>query len=256
LLSITCNLAFAIKKSPIIGVITAMPSEALPIKNALTNIKQVKIKGVSYFEGWYKKKQITLVVSGIGKIDAAVVTTKLISTFHPKMVILSGIAGSLNSKIKIGDIVVGKKVYAVEHLKKSKEIDSDEINPIKGQANPFIFMANKDILNKAMVIANKNFTKSSVFMGTIATTDIFPPSKYQVDELSMMHVDALEMEGFAVAQVAWLFNTPAIIIRGISDYPDKVCKADKMNAYDIGSNNKLLAEQNVSAFVLKLITRL
>jgi len=50
-------------------------------------------------------KAVILAESGIGMTNAAMTTQKLIDTFHPKAIIFSGIAGAVDTSIRIGDIV-------------------------------------------------------------------------------------------------------------------------------------------------------
>ena len=55
---------------------------------------------------FWKEKRVVVVRSGIGKVNAAVCTQILVDEFGVEVVINTGIAGSLNKDINIGDIVV------------------------------------------------------------------------------------------------------------------------------------------------------
>ena len=65
-----------------IGIIGAMHEEIIELKEAMTEIKEVGIKNLTFFEGKLHSKDVVLVQSGIGKVNAAIATTLLISNFN------------------------------------------------------------------------------------------------------------------------------------------------------------------------------
>ena len=89
-----------------IGIIGAMNVEVEKLKNDM-NIKNIRKKaGMEFCEGELKGKEVVVVRSGVGKVNAAVCTQILIDLFDVDAVINTGIAGSLNAGIDIGDIVI------------------------------------------------------------------------------------------------------------------------------------------------------
>ena len=93
-----------------IGIIGAMNVEVEKLKNDM-NIKNIRKKaGMEFCEGELKGKEVVVVRSGVGKVNAAVCTQILIDLFDVDAVINTGIAGSLNAGIDIGDIVISTDV--------------------------------------------------------------------------------------------------------------------------------------------------
>lgn len=79
----------AIKK---IAIISAIPDEI--------DVFRELLRGSSTWDD----KDIKIVVSGIGKAQAAAATQKVISEFQPDVLFLTGLAGSLKEDIQLGDI--------------------------------------------------------------------------------------------------------------------------------------------------------
>ena len=103
------NSNFAIenhKNNMKIGIITAMSSEQKQLANQLRDKTECTKGPFNYIEGTIKNNTIILMQCGIGKVNAAVCTQILIDDFQAEVVINTGIAGSLNADINIGDIVV------------------------------------------------------------------------------------------------------------------------------------------------------
>jgi len=90
-----------------IGIIGAMHEEIVELKNSMTNINEIQINNLKFYEGKLCSKDIVLVESGIGKVNAAISTTLLISQFKVEKIIFTGVAGAVNPKIKVTDIVIG-----------------------------------------------------------------------------------------------------------------------------------------------------
>ena len=79
-----------------IGIIGAMDEEIVELKNSMTNINEIQINNLKFYEGKLSSKDIVLVESGIGKVNAAISTTLLISQFKVEKIIFTGVAGAVN----------------------------------------------------------------------------------------------------------------------------------------------------------------
>ena len=91
-----------------IGLIGAMDEEVAIIKEEMTNTNEVTKAGMTFVEGDFYGIKTVAVVSGIGKVNMAVCTQILCDDFHVTMVINTGVAGSLNNTLDIGDIVLSR----------------------------------------------------------------------------------------------------------------------------------------------------
>ena len=91
-----------------IGLIGAMDEEVAILKEQMTDTKEMTKAGMTFVEGILWGLKTVVVVSGIGKVNMAVCTQILIDIFSVDTVINTGVAGSLNNTLEIGDIVLSR----------------------------------------------------------------------------------------------------------------------------------------------------
>ena len=96
-----------------IGIIGAVIEEAEAIKKEIKDINENIINGISFFTGKFNDKDVVFVQSGIGKVNAAITATLLIEKFGVSEVIFSGVAGSLDERLKVGELLLGGDI--VQH---------------------------------------------------------------------------------------------------------------------------------------------
>ncbi len=87
-----------------------MDVEVERLKADMTVTRQITKAQMHFCEGTLKNQPVVVVRSGIGKVNAAVCTQILVDEFGVDAVINTGIAGSLNAQIDIGDIVISTDV--------------------------------------------------------------------------------------------------------------------------------------------------
>ena len=226
-----------------IGIIGAMNVEVEKLKNDM-NIKNIRKKaGMEFCEGELKGKEVVVVRSGVGKVNAAVCTQILIDLFDVDAVINTGIAGSLNPAIDIGDIVISTDV--LHH-------DMDAVNfgyPL-GQipqmdvfsfpADVFSFPADETLAQKAKNVCEQVNPEIKVFRGRVVSGDQFVADKAVKDRIvENFQGYCTEMEGAAIAQASYLNQIPFIIVRAISD------KADDSATMDYPTFEKKAVEHSV-----------
>ena len=200
-----------------IGIIAAMQEEMNEIKKIMNNVQEKTIYELKFYEGTINNKNIVLVESGVGKVNAARTTQVLIDNYKIDAVINVGSAGSANQELQIGDIVIGKTL--VQH-----DFDITAFGHPKGYISNVGERINSDEnLTKSMeqTIENLQNKEFKIKIGTIASGDIFctePKMKEKIRD--KFNADAIEMEGAAIAQVCKLDNMPILVIRSISDSPN------------------------------------
>lgn len=96
-----------------LGIIGAMDEEVAKIKEMLTDVRVETTAGMDFYIGKLADKDVVVVRSGIGKVNAAMCTQVLADKYHVSGIINSGIAGSLKAQIDIGDIVLSSD--ALQH---------------------------------------------------------------------------------------------------------------------------------------------
>lgn len=200
-----------------IGIIGAMETEVAALKEAMETGRTEVISDMTFHEGLLHGREVVVVQCGVGKVNAAICTQTLIREFGVTHIINTGVAGSLNNQIDIGDFVIC--VDAVQHdfNVASLGFANGEI-PYTGIA---AFKADPLLREKAVEAVRTDAPDHQVFEGRVCSGDQFIFQISQKEEiLRNFGGDCCEMEGAAIAQVCHLNHTPFVIIRAISDKPD------------------------------------
>ncbi len=151
-----------------------------------------------------------VVLSGMGKVNAAMAATELILSEHPQYIINSGVAGSLNRNVKVGNVVIGTQT-AYHDVWCG---DPDNIATMDGC--PRYFHADKHLLD---IADNISVNSATIHKGLIITGDQFYISQQEDARQLSLYPNALacDMESAAIAQVCHRFNIPFLSFRIISD---------------------------------------
>lgn len=219
-----------------IGIIGAMEVEVETLKKDMEVGRVVKKAGMEFHEGVLNGMPVVVVRSGICKVNAAVCTQILIDDFGVDGIINTGVGGSLNAEINIGDIVISTDV--VHH-----DVNAVEFGYALGQIpqmKVFSFPADEAFAEKAKAACNRVNPDITVWRGRICSGDQFVSSREQKDQIiKAFHGWCTEMEGAGIAQAAYLNDVPFIIVRAISD------KADNSAYVDYATFEKKAAEHSV-----------
>ena len=199
------------------GIIGAMDSEVTALKEALTEEKVSTIAGMEFHEGKLDGQDVVVVKCSVGKVNAAACTQILIDRFDVDRMINTGVAGSLDADIDIGDIVVSTD--AVQH-----DMDVTPLGYAKGEipySSQFVFPADEGMRKSAVQAVSAVAPEIHVFEGRVCSGDQFIASHEQKEAIiSEFGGLCCEMEGASIAQVCSLNETPFVIIRAISDKAD------------------------------------
>ncbi|MCR5577538.1 MAG: 5'-methylthioadenosine/adenosylhomocysteine nucleosidase [Oscillospiraceae bacterium] len=200
-----------------IGIIGAMDIEVDCLKKAAEIRKTTVIAAMEYCEGTLGGKNVVIVKCGMGKVNAGMCASTLINLFRCSRIINTGVAGSLDNRLDIGDIVVS--FDAVQH-----DFDVEAIGFAKGEipyTGLYAFPADEALRAAALEAVRKSAPEVRAFEGRVNSGDQFIWKKEQKDRI---HADfgglCCEMEGAAIAQACWLNDTPFVILRAISDKMD------------------------------------
>lgn len=196
-----------------IAVIGAMEQEVELLRVALQNTQTETIANSEYTTGTYEGKEVVLLKSGIGKVNAAMSTTILLEKFNPKVVINTGSAGGFDAALKVGDIVISDEV---RHHDVDVTAFGYEIGQMAGM--PAAYKSDEQLMEVAKQ-AVKEVGEHNYSVGLICSGDVFMsnPERVEAVRKDFPTMKAVEMEAAAVAQVCHQFNTPFVVIRALSD---------------------------------------
>ncbi len=226
-----------------IGIIFAMKEELMETLKYVEITNEYEIFDLYIYECLYKNKNCILVECGIGKVNAARCSQILIDNLNVDCIINVGVAGGISKKVNICDVVIGSKL--IQH-----DFDLRPFNYERGYIpNVGKFIPCDEYLVK---LASEIKLDVKSIIGTIASGDIFVTEEVMGEKINNKF-DSLcvEMEGASIAQICYLAHIPFLVIRSISDSPNK--EANNYKTFD----EFLEHSANVaSEFLLKLIDKI
>lgn len=206
-----------------IGIIGAMEDEVAALKDAMEIQETIEKASMVFCKGILCGKDAVVVRSGIGKVNAGICAQILVDRFGVDTLINTGIAGSLDAKIDIGDMVISTD--ALHH-----DMDATEFGDHLGQVpqmDVLSFPADENLVKKAVQASEKANPDIHTFTGRIASGDQFIASREVKERIVRnFHPLCVEMEGAGIAQAAYLNKVSYVIIRAISDKADNSAHVD------------------------------
>ena len=206
-----------------IGIIGAMEEEVAILKNEMQIEEMVEHASMQFCKGKLCDRDVVIVRSGIGKVNAAACTQILVDKFQAEVIINTGVAGSLDATIDIGDMVISTDL--VEH-----DMDTSAFGDPVGQVprmDTFSFPADAELVKKAVATNEEVNPDIHTFTGRVVSGDQFVSSPEVKDKLvTLFGAKCTEMEGAAIAHTAYLNKVSCVIIRAISDKADNSATMD------------------------------
>jgi len=217
-----------------IGIIGAMESEVAGLTARLENAVTHRYAGRTFVQGTLAGRPAVVVQSGIGKVAAAVTAQLLIDKFEVDCLINTGMAGGLDSRLAVKDLVVG--TAALQH-----DFDLTAFGHAPGyitgedDSRATLFAADNRLVTLALEAAAQVLpADSKAITGIIASGDIFVDDSALKQRIIARHgAAAAEMEGAAIAQTATDNGVPFLILRTVSDLAEHEANAsfDELERY-------------------------
>ena len=208
-----------------IGIICAMDVELEKILAMMSEDVTETVSRITFHKGKIGAREVVCAVCGVGKVFAGMCAQTMILKYAPECIINVGVAGSLDTRLKIADIVVAEDL--VQH-----DMDITPLGIPRGMILGTDYVsfptepAASEKLMAAIAAVNEERTRTGqtpvgTLRGRIASGDQFIATKEQKDAIvSVFGGMCCEMEGAAIAQTCYLDHVPFVVIRAISDKPD------------------------------------
>ena len=205
-----------------LGIIGAMSVEVETLKSEMKNLTVSKRAGMEFYDGLLEDFPVVVVQCGVGKVNAAMCAQVLCDCFNVTHLVNTGIAGSLCAELDIGDLVISSD--AMYH-----DFDAQNFGYEMGEVpgmGVLTFEADADMIALASAAAEAvNPGHSRV--GRVASGDLFVAEKaVKEDIIAKTNALCTEMEGAAIAHVAFRNKLPFVILRAISDKADDSAEMD------------------------------
>lgn len=221
-----------------LGVICAMPEEIEHLTAAIAegDVRREVVgrSGFTFLEGHLDGRPVVLVEAGIGKVNAALVTTLLLDRFGCRNVILSGVAGGLDPSLGIGDVVIADRLVQHDYgaiVAEAIQPYRPGITPIGTSDHPLYYNLDPELrgtLARAVeglelppipaAATGDAARRPQLRFGTVLTGDQFINCEAtRLRLFERFQAQAVEMEGAAVAQIAERFGAGCVVVRSVSD---------------------------------------
>ena len=142
---------------------------------------------------------LPILITGVGKVNAAASTAAALATATPSMVINMGTAGGLKAGIT-GTHVITR---VMQH-----DLNSDAIFALIGHH-----------VGEPIDVHLPTWLPAQHQRSTLASGDVFVSDPAVRDRLAQQ-ADLVDMEGYAVARTARLAGVPALLVKQVSDSAD------------------------------------
>ena len=232
------------------GIVVTLPVEMQAISEQLDSLEEFKMRRLEYVKG--KLGEFSVAVARAaerGSVCSSIAAGDLVREFHPRFLVLLGIAAGfpkaneLGNGIELGDVVIADPVCGYEYSKVYDDYTA---------AEPRFFRTDEEFLRpfrraeglelKAPSMERIDRTHILVKLGPLASGGKVVASQEFRDRLRQVNRNmcALEMEAEGVAQAArhYGYGGKFIVIKGISDYADELTKGDRQGQEAEGGGAK------------------
>jgi adenosylhomocysteine nucleosidase len=192
-----------------IGIIGPCEDEIMPFIEKMNCVAIESCAKLQFHIGKYSRLDIVALFSGVCKVNAAIAAQILIDKYDITHMIVSGVAGAIDKKLKIFDTVISSEVAY-----------HDVAEEILTQYHPWMksvyFEADKKMI-EGIIGANAN--DASVFIGKIVTGEAFIDQDGRGKIIETYNPQCVDMETASIAHVCYVNTIPFVAIRSVSDTP-------------------------------------
>lgn len=231
-----------------IGILGAMPHEVALMARSMTVHRSVEAGLRTFYEGTWEGQEVVLAYSRVGKVSAAVSSMLLIERFGVEQVIFTGVAGAIDARLRVGDLVIADRL--IQHDMDASPLPAfarfeipllEKIDFAAGLSDQAFSAAAQyledDFRREVSDEKRRAFGMDApqLYRGLVVSGDQFVADQRKVEELREILPGVLcaEMEGAAVAQVCHeMGNLPHAVIRVISDTADHSAAVDFLSFID------------------------
>jgi len=213
-----------------IGVIGALDEEVDGLIKMLDGHESELVGGIEFHTGMIFEKRVAVARCGVGKVFAAMCAEAMIVRYSPSLIINTGVGGALGKSLTTGDIVIAKRLC--QH-----DMDTSPLGDPRGLISGInVIYINSDERAVNLLLDAGRVCSYKVTSGTVASGDRFVAAKEDKDSIvDSFDADVCEMEGGAIAQVAFVNKTPFVVVRAISDSADGEATMDYMTFLPIAA---------------------
>jgi adenosylhomocysteine nucleosidase len=238
---------------PRTAVISAFPPEMAALEAATSDKHAYTAAGTRFVTGTLEGKPVVLFLSGISMVNAAMTTQSALDRFKIERIVFSGVAGGADPALEVGDVVAPERWVQSSEMAYAREVPGGfaptpgltdgranfgmmhprAVTVTRDPAKPedlkefpvdpvLLDLARRSVegLTLKRCAADQCLTKppKAVVGGVGGSGPVFVDNAaFRQYAHDVFGARVLDMESAAVAQVAYVNNTPFIAFRSLSD---------------------------------------
>lgn len=195
-------------------ILAAMDKELNLLLNVMPQYNEIKNDSTTFYTGMIGNHLVYVAKCGIGKVNSALNTLRLIKEIKPELIINTGVAGGVDGELKIASVLIPDKV-AYHDVWCGPGTEYGAADGYEVYLRP-----DKHVLDVSKMIFESD---NDVKFGLICSGDKFIHTAEEVAEIKSKFPDskAVDMESASISQTAVSEGIPFAIIRVMSDTPGK-----------------------------------
>ncbi|NLY36896.1 MAG: 5'-methylthioadenosine/adenosylhomocysteine nucleosidase [Tissierellia bacterium] len=227
-----------------IVILGAMEEETSTLLANLEDLQEEGRNLYPYHRGFFYDKEIFVIKTGIGKVNAALCTQRLIDLHRPDAVIMVGVAGAIE-KLAIGDVVLATKV--AHHDLKPEFLVNHQ--PYLDEDAQGYFSCDRELLQCAIQSVADLSLNFKVYTGPMASGENFVEKQGREEIIEKFAPLCVDMETAGMAHACHRSQIPFFALRSITD-------TEEESGLDHFEKNYEVARENAQYLLMEILKAL
>lgn len=193
-----------------IGIIAPSEDEITSFIDKIENSKIDSVAMLNFHSGKFKGKEVVALYCGVCKVNSAIATQILIDRFNVTHIIVTGVAGAIDSRLSIGDTVISTEVSY-------HDVEDGILTEYHPWMESIYFKADSELTKISRIVIEENTFVQRIYFGKIVTGESFITKKNRKSIIQNYNPLCVDMETASIAHVCYVNRIPFIAIRSITD---------------------------------------
>lgn len=225
-----------------IGIIGPSEDEIIPFIEKIQNKKVDSIAMLKFHSGQFNNIDVVALYCGVCKVNSAIATQILIDKFNVTHIIVTGVAGAIDSILNIGDTVISTEVSY-------HDVSDDILTEYHPWMESIYFKCDSELTRLSKVAIEENIFSQKVYFGKIVTGEAFISTEGRKEIIDKYNPLCVDMETASIAHVCYVNNIPFVAIRSITD-TESECGVENFEVNCVSASNNSI---NVLEKILDII---
>lgn len=193
-----------------IGIIGPSEDEIMHFIEKIENSHIDSISMLNFNSGKFNNLEVVALYCGVCKVNSAIATQILIDRFKVTHIIVTGVAGAIDNRLRIGDTIISTEVSY-------HDVEDEILTEYHPWMESIYFKADSELTRISRTVIEENTFSQSVYFGKIVTGESFITKKGRERIIDKYNPLCVDMETASIAHVCYVNKTPFLAIRSITD---------------------------------------